>query len=243
MICATRPMTDQSNLDRFSTTTSSAAGFGRRSASGTRLESEHTVGTKRRRSIRRTSSVTCRSAPPRSRLLISTIRPTGEDSAPDAARAAAGRRSSNAIATTPVLEHEQDPDLAAEVAHTGAVGSQDSLDLSPVDPPGAATGGRQEPVVRVLLQAAAEPVADRDAESHLPAREHFAGHVRAQDSLEQVLAGSVAELQRRGGRVDLLDEPVVEKRHTRLERMAHRHAIHLDQDVVRQIVLLVDVLQ
>ena len=69
------------------------------------------------------------------------------------------------------------------------------------------------------------------------------GNTAAHRALEQGLPFAVLELKvrRDGGRE--LDEPVIEQRHPRLDRVGHAHPVDLGQDVERQVAVEIGVLQ
>ena len=81
----------------------------------------------------------------------------------------------------------------------------------------------------------AKPVAHRDAETHLLAREYFRRQERFHRFFKNELAAVVVKFpfgRQTGGQ---LDDAIIEQRRADFERMGHAHAVHFGQDVFRQI--------
>ena len=88
-----------------------------------------------------------------------------------------------------------------------------------------------------------QPPPHRHAESGLRALEHRRRHPRLHDFAKQALGRLRVAVARARLAAGELDDVMIEQRAARFERMRHRRAIDLDEDVVGQIVPLVPLLQ
>src|SRR5438552_7352623 len=142
----------------------------------------------------------------------------------------------------PQLEGDEGPDLEVQLASL-VVAPQEALDVPRVEeaaPPGRL---RQEQLADEGAQPAAEPAAQGDGKALLGPAEDRRGDEAAQRALEDVLARPSPQLQLGGDGGRELDELVVQQGHARLDRVGHAHAVHLGEDVEREVLLDVQVLE
>src|SRR5262249_59182234 len=109
----------------------------------------------------------------------------------------------------PELEHQDRPQPVQVRAASGPlvppeVGGQEIA----VEVAVAEGVGAEQALTELALQAAPEPLLERDPEALLPPREHLGGQERFDGALEDVLRGAVSELQARGDAGDELDQPM-----------------------------------
>ncbi len=69
------------------------------------------------------------------------------------------------------------------------------------------------------------------------------GKIAAHRALQQVLRRPITQSEAGGNRCGEFDEPVIEQRRARFNRMRHRHSIDLREDVERQVRLEVAILE
>src|SRR3546814_4016162 len=127
------------------------------------------------------------------------------------------------------LEHEQGPDRGSVVAYAARVLVQQALDERHIEKIDLFQQAREKPPPDRLLQRAAEPVRQRDGESHLLAVENLARQPILHCLLQQVL--SLARLQPIGGRQGRspFQELVVEQGNPDLQRGRHAGTIRSEE--------------
>ena len=160
---------------------------------------------------------------------------TSSDDSLGAGGQAVCRSSVRAARLVPRLKHENGPQLALAVSMSGQMLLPHLIDPGRLEP---AAGG-QLPWVEQIggpgAKRSPQPLADRHAETHLPAVGQGRRHVSIEDLAEDRLAAAVAMLELEGELPGKLDQPMIQQRDARFQADGHRRPIDLGQNVVGQI--------
>ena len=95
-------------------------------------------------------------------------------------------------------------------------------------------------VVQDVAQRPAEPQAEGDAEPHLGALLYLRWNQIVERLAQDDLRAAARKLHRIGQLRDVLHERGVEEWRTRLERVRHRAAVRLDQQIIQQVRVEID---
>src|SRR3990172_8210278 len=132
----------------------------------------------------------------------------------------------------PALEDHQGEELVRVVASAREVLTHAPLDRGPLQEAAGLDALSREERLHQGPELASEPVLHGNAEPLFAPVQDPRGKLVRHRLLQDVLPPVAPELQRAGHAERELDDVLVEKRRSRLERRRHAHPVHLDEDIV-----------